>query len=136
MCRFGARCCVPNPNCLAERAVASAGTAFGRRSTSRLFPAWLAKIVSGKFPDSVNKDWVLDEVKKNQEKVKARFGARCCVTNPNCLTERAVASAGTAFGEDSWKEEKLASRRDSGALRGYTFNNKSLHVTLTWASQH
>ncbi|KAJ1097763.1 hypothetical protein NDU88_002880 [Pleurodeles waltl] len=49
----------------------------------------------------------------------AGFGARCCVPNPNCLAERAVASAGMAFGADGWKEEKLASRRDSGAFRGY-----------------
>ncbi|XP_069086423.1 uncharacterized protein [Pleurodeles waltl] len=44
----------------------------GRRSTSRLFPAWLAKVVSGKFLDTVDKDSVLGEVKINQDKVKAR----------------------------------------------------------------
>ncbi|KAJ1132710.1 hypothetical protein NDU88_011013 [Pleurodeles waltl] len=53
-----------------------------------------------------------------------RFVAQCCGPNPNCLAERAVASVGTAFGGDGWKREKLASRRDSGALRGYLLTIK------------
>ncbi|KAJ1115430.1 hypothetical protein NDU88_003654 [Pleurodeles waltl] len=39
---------------------------------SKLFPACLAKIASGKFRDAVDKDKVGDEVKKNQDRVKAR----------------------------------------------------------------
>ncbi|KAJ1187270.1 hypothetical protein NDU88_004048 [Pleurodeles waltl] len=45
----------------------------GRRSMSRLFPAWLANVAAGKLMDIVDKDMLLRDVKKSQEKVKARY---------------------------------------------------------------
>ncbi|KAJ1151549.1 hypothetical protein NDU88_004329 [Pleurodeles waltl] len=72
MSRFGARCCVPNPNYLEERAVAGASTSVSGR-----------RLEGG-------------EAAQQTRLRRSSFGARCCVPNPNCLEKRAVAGAGTS----------------------------------------
>ncbi|KAJ1207362.1 hypothetical protein NDU88_002753 [Pleurodeles waltl] len=73
MSRFGAWYCVPNPSCLEERAVASAGTSEAGRRLDRGEAAEQTRLRRSPW-----------------------FGARYCMPNPNYLEERAVASAGTS----------------------------------------
>ncbi|KAJ1115538.1 hypothetical protein NDU88_003762 [Pleurodeles waltl] len=98
------------------QAAATLPTWLGRRSTLRLFPAWLAKVVSDKFPDSVDKDRVLGEVKKKQDKVK--LGSACsvaCRTVACCLRSRLQALGRSPRMVERGAKE--AGRRDSGSLR-------------------
>ncbi|KAJ1178068.1 hypothetical protein NDU88_003317 [Pleurodeles waltl] len=49
---------------------------MGSRSTSRLFPAWLAKVVAGRLTGLVDKNLLRNRIEKNQEKMKNRYDRR------------------------------------------------------------
>ncbi|KAJ1154617.1 hypothetical protein NDU88_007360 [Pleurodeles waltl] len=121
MCRFGAWCCVPNPNCLAERAVASAGQeprfwAVGRRR------GWPADATAALFEEIICNVQVRRAVLRAEPELSLGAGGRVGGARASLL--------------DGWKEEKLASRRDSGALRGYLFTIKVNVTRLPRRPQH
>ncbi|KAJ1129259.1 hypothetical protein NDU88_007630 [Pleurodeles waltl] len=88
----------------------------------------LSRIVSGKFPDAVDKDIVRDEVKKYQDRVKARLGCvdkkkkkmeiLCCV---HCCLARGNITACRIYVACCWlsRSPVLSSARETvGKLRG------------------